>query len=106
MDALSGFNLRGAAPLNEIAMLLGYPGKLGMDGSMVWDTWLEGGIREIRDYCETDVLNTYLVYLRWEQVRGNLSQVREQEEIDRVRDFLASSDKAHFQEFLTAWSDS
>ena len=105
MDALAGFNLRAAAPLNEIAMLLGYPGKLGMDGSMVWDTWLEGGIREIRDYCETDVLNTYLVYLRWEQVRGNLSQAQEQEEIDRVRTFLASSDMDHFQEFLAAWSD-
>ena len=87
-------------------MLLGFPGKLGMDGSMVWDTWLEGGIREIRDYCETDVLNTYLVYLRWEQVRGNLSSSQERAEIDRVRAFLASSDKPHFQEFLAAWSDS
>ena len=39
----------------------GFPGKLGMDGAQVWQAWQAGNIAEIRDYCETDVVNTYLV---------------------------------------------
>ena len=72
MDVLANFNNRAFAKLDEIAVMLGFPGKLGMSGAKVWDTYLEGGIKEIRDYCETDVLNTWLVYLRFEYMRGNL----------------------------------
>ena len=106
MDALAGFNLRAAAPLNEIAVMLGYPGKLGMDGSKVWETWLAGGIREIRDYCETDVLNTYLVYLHLELIRGNLPDSQFDAEIQRTRELLEDSDESHLKEFLNAWNPS
>ena len=50
MDVLSNFNQRASAKLDEIASMLGFPGKLGMDGSKVWGKFLEGGIREIRNY--------------------------------------------------------
>ena len=72
MDVMSGFQVRGRAGLDQVAMMLGFPGKLGMSGDKVWQTWLDGGIEAIRDYCETDVLNTYLVYLRFEFMRGHL----------------------------------
>ena len=65
MDVLSGFQGRGRASLDHVATLLGLPGKVGMHGSQVWDTYLKGGLKRIRDYCETDVLNTYLIYLRF-----------------------------------------
>ena len=65
MDVLAGYQVRGRASLDETAVLLGFPGKLGMSGAKVWDKYREGGIGEIRDYCETDVLNTWLVYLRF-----------------------------------------
>ena len=55
MDVLSGFQPRARASLDQAAMLLGYPGKLGMSGDKVWDSYLGGGIGQIRDYCETDV---------------------------------------------------
>ena len=74
MDAISGFQGRGRASLDHAAVLLGFPGKLGMSGDMVWQTWLDGGIDDIRNYCETDVLNTYLIYLRFEFMRGNLDE--------------------------------
>ena len=32
----------------------------------------EGKIQEIADYCETDVVNTYRVWLRFELFRGRL----------------------------------
>jgi len=34
----------------------------------------EGRIREIADYCETDVVNTYREWLRYELFRGRLNE--------------------------------
>ena len=42
MDILSGFQGRGRASLQDIACLLGFPGKLGMHGSQVWDAYSAG----------------------------------------------------------------
>ena len=86
-----------------MAVLLGFPGKLGMSGAKVWDTFLGGGIREIRDYCETDVLNTWLVYLRFEFMRGNLDAGQLEREFSLVRSTLEAADEAHLAEFLSAW---
>ena len=105
MDVLAGFQVRGRASLDQTAVLLGFPGKLGMSGALVWDKFLEGGIREIRDYCETDVLNTWLVYLRYELMRGNLDESGLKREFKLVRDTLKSLDQAHLNEFLEAWTD-
>lgn len=104
MDVLSGFQIRGRAGLDQVAVMLGYPGKLGMSGDKVWSTWLDGGIQAIRDYCETDVLNTYLVYLRFEFMRGNLDETSLNRELELVRSTLGESEGAHFREFLDAWT--
>ncbi len=103
MDVLSGYQARARARLDEVAVLLGFPGKLGMSGAMVWDRYREGGLGEIRDYCETDVLNTYLVYLRFEQMRGRLTQAEYTRECERVADVLRDSEGAHLKAFLAAW---
>ncbi len=103
MDVLANFNLRASAKLDEISMMLGFPGKLGMDGSKVWGTFLDGGIREIRDYCETDVLNTWLVYLRFEYMRGNLDDKDLKREYALIRSTLKSMDQPHLNDFLAAW---
>lgn len=103
MDVLSGFQPRGRASLEHIAMMLGFPGKLGMSGDKVWPCWLEGGIDAIRNYCETDVLNTYLVYLRFEFMRGNLDARRLEKEYELVRSTLRAMDVPHLNEFLAAW---
>ena len=90
-------------PAGRIAQMLGLPGKLGMDGSQVWDAYQAGKLAEIRDYCETDVLNTYLIFLRFELIRGNLDQKSHELELQRVRDYLKAENKPHFQAFLDAW---
>jgi predicted PolB exonuclease-like 3'-5' exonuclease len=105
MDILAGFNLRAAAPLTQIAVMLGFPGKMGMDGAAVWPAYQQGNIDAIRDYCETDVLNTYLVFLRWQLIRGNLSEDLYQLECTKVRQLLEASDQPHFKEFLDAWDE-
>jgi predicted PolB exonuclease-like 3'-5' exonuclease len=103
MDVLSGYQPRATAPLDEIAQLLGFPGKLGRHGSEVWGQFLAGKIGEIRDYCETDALNTYLIYLRFELIRGNLDESGWKRETDLVRKTLRDAGKPHLHAFLDAW---
>lgn len=103
MDVMAGYNNRAFAPLDEIAVLLGLPGKMGMSGSNVWSQYKDGQIKAIRDYCETDALNTYLVYLHWQYVKGNLSDHGLQHEYDTVKSALAKGD-SHLQEFLHVWN--
>lgn len=105
MDVLSNYQPRAAAPLDEIALLLGLPGKMGRSGAAVWDQYLAGRIEAIRDYCETDALNTYLVYLRFELLRGNLDEAGWARENELVRSTLRAADKPHLNLFLGAWDE-
>ena len=103
MDLLAMFNGRANAPLDDLAQLCGFPGKLGMDGSKVWDAYSRGELQVIRDYCETDVANTYLVFLRFQLMRGVLDQSSYEREIALVRDTLSGYSGQHWQEFLQQW---
>jgi predicted PolB exonuclease-like 3'-5' exonuclease len=105
MDVLSSYQARARVSLAGAAQLLGLPGKLGMSGEKVWDAYLEGRIGEIRNYCETDVLNTYLIFLRFELMRGRLLAEEYRVELARVREALTQQAKPHFQEFLAAWQE-
>ena len=104
MDVISGYQARASARLDELATLMGFPGKLGMDGSKVWDCYRSGDLQSIRNYCETDALNTYLLYLRFELIRGRLTPSGYEAECDRVREELARADQPHLAQFLQAWS--
>ena len=104
MDVLAKYNGRGNAPLDDLAKLCGFPGKLGMDGSQVWDAWSNGRASEVRAYCETDVVNTWLVYCRFRLIRGELDQIAYQAEVDLVRSTLQASAEPHWAEYLAAWS--
>ncbi len=103
MDVLSGFQGRGRVGLDRMAQLLGLPGKLGMSGEGVWEAFLEGRIEDIRHYCETDVVNTYLVYLRFELMRGRLTSEEHARECELVRAGLGGADRPHLAGFLAAW---
>lgn len=103
MDLLAMYNGRANAPLDELAKLFGFPGKLGMDGSKVWEAWQAGQAADIRDYCETDVVNTYLVYNRFRRMRGEFSAEEEAAEANFVKAQLAKIDAPHWREFLAAW---
>ncbi len=104
MDVLAGYNNRAFAPLDEIAVLLGFPGKMGMSGSKVWQQFCAGEIKAIRDYCETDALNTYLVYLHWLFIRGQLTDADLQREHGIVKGALKKG-APHLQEFLSVWEE-
>lgn len=102
MDLIAGYQNKAFAPLDDISSMLGFPGKMGMSGSKVWDQYLAGEIKSIRDYCETDVLNTFGVYLRFELIRGVINYDEYHEAIGRLKLYLnTEKDKLHLQEFLS-----
>ena len=103
MDVLAAYQNKAFAPLDDIAVMLGFPGKMGMSGSKVWDNYLAGNLKSIRDYCETDVLNTYCVYLRFELMRGELNQAQYDSSLEQLKTYLAAEkERSHLQEFLGA----
>ena len=103
MEQLAMFNNRANAPLDQIATLLGFPGKMGMSGAKVFDAFQDGDLKGIRDYCETDVLNTWLVFLRFQLMRGEIDATGYQAELDLLRDYLQQEGHPHFLAFLEAW---
>jgi 3'-5' exonuclease len=103
MDLLALYQARAYVPLDEMAKLCGFPGKLGMDGSQVWPAYQQGQTDSIRNYCETDAMNTYLVYLRFRLMRGELSAAAYQAEIELARTQLSQHPAPHWAEFLQNW---
>ena len=103
MDVLAMYQPRANAPLDAMAKLCGFPGKLGMDGSAVYGAYLAGQRDEIRRYCETDVMNTYLLYCRYQLMRGGFTEAEYAQEIEMVRGTLGASQEEHWQAYMAAW---
>ncbi len=74
LDLLTGAGAAASAPLDLYAKLLGLPGKEGVAGKDVQALYAEGALDRIAAYCMTDVIQTYLVYLRWRLVEGSVSE--------------------------------
>jgi len=104
MDVLAMYQPRNNAPLDEVAQLAGLPGKIGVGGAQVWPAYLEGRMAEIRDYCEADTANTYLLFLRFQKLRGVFSEAQYGKECALLRGALEKLKAPHWREFLTRWS--
>ena len=106
MDVLAMYQPRNNAPLDDVAQLAGLPGKIGVGGAKVWEAYLAGEIAGIRDYCEADTANTYLLFLRYQLLRGVLTADQFRKETEVLRKHLEAQDKPHWREFLKLWNDS
>ncbi len=103
MDVLAMFQPRAFVGLDDLAKLCGLPGKLGMDGGQVWPAYQRGELAEIRAYCETDVANTYLMFLRFQLMRGVLGAPEHRAEVARLREKLTQLQGEHWVKYLAAW---
>jgi predicted PolB exonuclease-like 3'-5' exonuclease len=106
MDVLAMYQPRNNAALDDVAQLAGFPGKIGVGGAKVWETYLAGELGKIRDYCEADTANTYLLYLRYQKLRGVFTKDQFEKEIGILKTYLQNLDKPHWREFLQLWNDS
>jgi hypothetical protein len=106
MDLLAFYQGKANAPLDALAKLCGFPGKMGMDGSQVWPAYAAGQLEEIRAYCETDVVNTYLMYCRYQLFRGAFSEEEYALEIEFVKKELANEATSgkHWSEYLAGFT--
>lgn len=105
LEVLSDFGASARVRLDEVCAVMGFPGKFGVEGGQVAELFDAGAIKDIRDYCETDVLNTYLVYLRHQLHAGTLAL----DGYNRaIADLLAlikaeGDERPHLARFLEAW---
>jgi len=105
MDVLAMYQPRNNAPLDDVAQLAGLPGKIGMAGSAVWQQYRAGGIERIRNYCEADSANTYLLYLRFQLLRGAFDAANYKRECALLRTALEKQKEPHWREFIERWTD-
>lgn len=109
MDLLAFYQGKANAPLDALAKLCGFPGKMGMDGSQVWPAFRNGQLNDIRKYCETDVVNTYLMYCRYQLFRAAFSQEEYAMEIQFVKKELEqeslSANGDHWKEYLQEFTE-
>jgi predicted PolB exonuclease-like 3'-5' exonuclease len=101
-DFLSNF---GAAyrrnSLNLLAKLIGLPGKYTIEGEDVEYLYRQQRLKEINQYCVTDVLQTYLLFLRVELMRGKLNRTSHQEIVAAAReDLMQRASSAGSENFL------
>ena len=107
LDVLSDFGASARVKLNEVCAAFGIAGKFGVDGSKVSEMMDAGQIDEIRHYCETDVLNTYLVYLRYQLHTGTLSKAGYNAAVADVISFIDSEkeNRPYLNDFMDAWGE-
>lgn len=106
LDVLSDYGTSARIKMNEVCAAFKLPGKIGIDGSKVTNLYDKGEIGKIRDYCETDVLNTYLIYLRLMQHQGHITTIQHNNNIKELIHHLKQSQKYHLQEFHSEWNKS
>ncbi|AEJ38599.1 hypothetical protein TPY_0397 [Sulfobacillus acidophilus TPY] len=104
MDLLSGYGASSRLTLDEMAAVLGVPGKLEIDGGQVLELYEAGAIDAIRHYCLHDVLTTTLVFGAYAFHRGWWKPEQYREFQQSVRRFLRETDEDHWRPFREAWA--
>jgi predicted PolB exonuclease-like 3'-5' exonuclease len=102
-DVLSSFSSQGKATLHELCRVMGLPGKPdGISGAEVEKYYHDGHIREIAEYCESDFVNTYRLWLRYELFRGRLSDAEFQMSEASLIDFIKArgNTKPHLTDLM------
>jgi predicted PolB exonuclease-like 3'-5' exonuclease len=87
-ELLSAHGAAVAAPLDLYAKLVGLPGKEDVAGEDVQSLYSTGALDRIAAYCMTDVVQTWLLYLRWRRVEGSLTPDGYDESVASLRETL------------------
>lgn len=105
LEVLSDHGASARCSMHEVASAFGVPGKLETAGDDVRALYESGQIAAIRDYCETDVCSTLLIFLRWKLFNGSLSEAAYARALLGLRNYLESEaeTRPHLGEFLYAW---
>lgn len=102
MDSLALFQNRHFQKLDDMACFLGFPGKRANAGYHVPEQVKNAEWAALCQYCEGDVLNTWLIFLRWMLLKGQLNATQHAQWVQRSIQFLAALPQ--HQNFLTLWA--
>jgi len=107
LEVLSDFGASARCSMDEVAATLNLPGKLDTAGGQVREMFEAGRIEAIRNYCETDVLTTMLIFLRHQLFSGALSTGAYQRASLGIRHYLEGEcgERPHLNEYLQVWAD-
>jgi 3'-5' exonuclease len=105
MEQMSDYRACTNMGLNDMAHALGLPGKVGGHGSEVDGMVKRGEIAKVRDYCESDVLNLFVLYVRWALLTGRTDLEGHNASLESLVQCLESerADRPHLGEFLDRW---
>lgn len=107
MDKMSLYNGYSKQKLDTIAALCGFAGKGEIDGSQVVPMMQSGDWQKLTTYCESDVLNTWLIYLRWLILTGKADLDGCEMMIEQTHEFVSKiknpDDTLRHERFLDAW---
>ena len=108
MDRFSQYGASRREAMDIVASLYGLPGKTDVDGSMVGALVSSGDWQTLSIYCESDVMNTWLIYLRWLRLTGKLSSpdfyAWQQQSYDYLAHYTQADGSPRHQEFIADWS--
>ncbi len=108
MDRFSQYGASRREAMDVVASLYGLPGKTSVDGSMVGDLVNEADWQTLSIYCESDVMNTWLIYLRWLRLTGQLSlqdfDIWQQQSLTYLRQYIQADGSPRHHEFIADWS--
>ncbi|MGU3422629.1 3'-5' exonuclease [Methylobacterium sp. D54C] len=105
MDVISGYGASARLGLDETCAALGLPGKPGTSGADVADLVAAGDLGRVRNYCESDALNTYALFLRYGFASGRMGAALHDDAVDDLVGYLAAErkERPHLGSFLDAW---
>jgi len=108
LEVLSDFGASARCSMDEVAAAFNVPGKLETAGDNVRDMFETGQIEAIRNYCETDVLSTMLIFLRHQLFSGSLSEGAYTRAVLGISNYLEAEaeTRPYLGEYLKAWDRS
>ncbi len=74
MDVIGNFGAVRGLKLDTLCQMVGLPGKYDVSGDQVTALFYQGELEKIQEYCESDVLNTYLLFLKYELLQGHITK--------------------------------
>jgi len=108
MEQLSDHGACRNLPLQDVAVALGLPGKIGGHGSEVAAMIGRGEIERVRAYCEADCLNLFALYVRWALLAGKSDAAGHNASLESLVRCLEEGreERPHLGEFLDRWRGS
>jgi predicted PolB exonuclease-like 3'-5' exonuclease len=101
LDHISEFGAVRGLKLDDLCMMVGIVGKYDVSGDQVMELYYHNEHQKISEYCESDVLNTYWLFLKYELLKGNITMEDYYSHLGAMHDKLPR-DKSYSDIFIAA----